>query len=56
MWSIIESEHISKNIVIDLFDGVETDLEEKLHIKSKKDLFEDLENSKNLRSTIAQTV
>ena len=38
MWSIIESEHISKNIVIDLFDGVETDLEEKLHIKSKKDL------------------
>ena len=38
MWSIIYSENISKNIVIDLFDGVETDLEEKVQIKSKKDL------------------
>ena len=38
MWSIIESEKISENIVIDLFDGVETDLDEKVHIKSKKDL------------------
>tara|TARA_B110000263_G_C15207362_1_gene463524 strand:+ start:153 stop:1001 length:849 start_codon:yes stop_codon:yes gene_type:complete len=38
MWSIINSENISKKIVIDLFDGVETDLEEKVQIKSKKDL------------------
>ena len=38
MWSIIESENISKNIVIDLFDGVETDLQEKVLINSKKDL------------------
>jgi len=38
MWLIIESENISKNVVIDLFDGVETDLEEKVRIKTKKDL------------------
>ena len=38
MWSIIDSENISKNIVIDLFNGVETDLQEKIQIKSKKDL------------------
>jgi len=38
MWLIINSENISKNVVIDLFDGVETDLEEKVQIKSKKDL------------------
>ena len=38
MWSIINSENISKKIVIDLFDGVETDLEEKVEITSKKDL------------------
>jgi len=38
MWSIINSEKISKKIVIDLFDGVETDLEEKVEINSKKDL------------------
>ena len=38
MWLIIKSENISKNVVIDLFDGVETDLEEKVRIKSKKDL------------------
>jgi 15-cis-phytoene synthase len=38
MWSIINTENISKKIVIDLFDGVETDLEEKVEIKSKKDL------------------
>ena len=29
MWSLIDSENISSNIVIDLFDGVETDLKEK---------------------------
>ena len=38
MHSIIDSENISKKVVIDLFDGVETDLEEKVRIKSKKDL------------------
>ena len=38
MWSIIDSENISKKIVFDLFDGVETDLEEKVEINSKKDL------------------
>ena len=38
MWSVIDSENISKQIVIDLFDGVETDLEEKIVINSKKDL------------------
>ena len=38
MWSVINSENISKKIVTDLFDGVETDLEEKVQIKSKKDL------------------
>ena len=30
MWVIIESENISKNVVTDLFDGVEMDLKEKI--------------------------
>ncbi len=38
MWSLIDNESISFKIVIDLFDGVETDLEEKVVINSKKDL------------------
>ena len=38
MWSIIDSENISKKGVIDLFDGVETDLKEKVKINSKKEL------------------
>ena len=38
MWSIIDSEGISKQVVMDLFDGVETDLEEKVQINSKKEL------------------
>ena len=38
MWVIIESENISKNVVTDLFDGVEMDLEETVQIKSNKDL------------------
>ena len=38
MWSIVNSENISETVIIDLFDGVETDLEEKVLIKSKKDL------------------
>mgnify|MGYP001325439548 CR=1 FL=1 len=38
MWSIINSENISEKIVIDLFDGIETDLKEKVQINSKKEL------------------
>ena len=38
MWSILDSENISKKIVLDLFDGVETDLKEKVVINTKKDL------------------
>ena len=38
MWNIIEEENISKKVVIDLFDGVETDLNENVKINSKKDL------------------
>ncbi len=38
MWSIIDSEKISKQVVMDLFDGVQTDLEEKVQINSKKEL------------------
>ncbi len=38
MWSVIDSEKISLNIVLDLFDGVETDLQEEVIIKSKKEL------------------
>ena len=38
MWSVIESENISQKVVIDLFDGVETDLQEKVKIQTKKDL------------------
>ena len=38
MWSIINSEKISEKVVTDLFDGIETDLEEKVKINSKKEL------------------
>jgi len=38
MWSVIDSENISRKVVIDLFDGVETDLQKKVMINSKKDL------------------
>ncbi len=38
MWSIIDSESIPKQVVMDLFDGIETDLEEKVIINSKKEL------------------
>ncbi len=38
MWSIMKSENISNNVVKDLFDGIETDLNEKVRIKSKKEL------------------
>ena len=39
MWSIIDKERISKLIIMDLFDGVQTDLEEKVKINSKKELY-----------------
>ncbi len=38
MWLLISSENISQKVVVDLFDGVETDLEEKVKINSKKEL------------------
>ena len=38
MWDIMKSEYISKIIVLDLFDGVETDLKEKGILNNKKDL------------------
>tara|TARA_X000001036_G_C20629178_1_gene786433 strand:+ start:524 stop:1369 length:846 start_codon:yes stop_codon:yes gene_type:complete len=38
MWSIVDSEKISRQVVMDLFDGVQTDLEEKVQINSKKEL------------------
>ena len=38
MWSIIDKERISRQVVMDLFDGVQTDLEEKVKIDSKKEL------------------
>ena len=38
MWGIIESENISEKVVIDLFDGIETDLNESVKIRSKKNL------------------
>ncbi len=38
MWSVISSENISEKIVLDLFDGVESDLQTKVNLNSKKDL------------------
>ena len=38
MWSLVISENISKKVVLDLFDGVETDLREEVKINTKKDL------------------
>ena len=38
LWQIIEEENISKKVIFDLFDGIETDLAESIKIKSKKDL------------------
>ena len=38
MWLIIDKERISEQVVMDLFDGVQTDLEEKVKIHSKKEL------------------
>tara|TARA_B100000575_G_scaffold258931_1_gene230852 strand:- start:400 stop:1245 length:846 start_codon:yes stop_codon:yes gene_type:complete len=38
MWAIIDSEKISKKVVMDLFDGVQTDLEKIVKFNSKKEL------------------
>ena len=38
MWNVINDVNISKRVVLDLFDGVETDLNENVKIKTKKDL------------------
>jgi len=38
MWDLIENYGISKKIVEDLFDGIESDLKSKVTISSKKDL------------------
>jgi phytoene synthase len=38
MWDIIKSENISEKVVLDLFDGVETDLGESVKLRSKKNL------------------
>ncbi len=39
MWSLIKEYGISTKIINDLFDGVETDLKNKVQINSKKELF-----------------
>ena len=39
MWSLIKEYGISEKIVNDLFDGVESDLKNKVQINSKKELF-----------------
>ena len=39
MWSLIDSFGISTKIINDLFDGVESDLKERVQLNSKKDLF-----------------
>jgi 15-cis-phytoene synthase len=38
MWKVIKSVNISEKVVLDLFDGIENDLNEKVVLKSKKDL------------------
>ena len=38
MWDLINEFSISTKIIEDLFDGVETDLEEKVKLNSRKDL------------------
>ena len=38
MWKLFEKENISRKIVEDLFDGLESDLSEKVKIQTKKDL------------------
>ena len=36
MYSIIETEKIQKKVILDLFDGIEMDLQENVNINSKK--------------------
>ena len=38
MWKLINDFKISRKIINDLFDGVESDLKDKVHLNSKKDL------------------
>ena len=38
MWDLIDEHKISKKVVDDLFDGIESDLKSKVQISSKKDL------------------
>ena len=38
MWELIDEYNISKNIVYDLFDGVESDIQNKVKLNSKKEL------------------
>jgi phytoene synthase len=38
MWVVIDDVNISKKVILDLFDGIETDLDESVKIKTKKDL------------------
>ena len=38
MWKLIDDFEISTKIVNDLFDGIESDLKEKVQLNSKKDL------------------
>ena len=39
IWELLEKENISSKIVEDLFDGIESDLKDKVKINSKKELF-----------------
>jgi phytoene synthase len=38
MWNLLEKENISKNLIEDLFDGISTDLQQKVKINSRKEL------------------
>jgi|TARA_B110000914_G_scaffold211325_1_gene211303 phytoene synthase len=38
VWKVVDDVNISQKVVLDLFDGVETDLKERVKIQSKKDL------------------
>lgn len=38
MWNILDSEKISRKVIDDLFDGIESDLSHEVKINSKKDL------------------
>ena len=38
MWQIIREENISKKVIFDLFDGIETDLNDSIKVGSNKDL------------------